>query len=196
MHARDIMTKTVVTATPNFSAAQAARMLADRGFSALPVVNDAGELVGIVTEADLLRNRFPPDGSTAPGTTVADVMSSPVIGVSHDTDVTVVARAMITAQRRCLPIVDGDRLVGVITRRDIVRVLARRDADIANDVRAHLRVLGGQSRWSVQVSDGDVVITDRFHDASDRSVAQVLAEAVPGVIRATITAPSQHAEKP
>lgn len=189
MHARDIMTRTVVTVSPDVPVVRAARTLSDRGFTALPVVDDNGELIGIVTEADLIRNRFPGGEHTeAPGLTVGDVMTSPVIGVSHDTDVSVIARTMLTGQCRCVPIVDGTTLVGVITRRDIVRVLARSDADIAGDVRRHLGVLGGQSRWSVQVRNGDVVVTDRFHDASDQAVAQVLAEAVPGVIRATVTA--------
>lgn len=187
MRARDIMTKTVVSVRPTTSVSQAAGTLTHRGFTALPVVNDAGELIGIVTEADLIRNRFPDDPAEPVGDTVDDVMTSPVVGVSHDADVTVIARAMLTTQRRCLPIVDGSSLVGVITRRDIIRALARTDTEIAADIRRHLQVLGGGARWTVQVSNGEAVITDRFHDASDRAVVQVLAEAVPGVIRAFIT---------
>ena len=187
MHARDIMTKTVVSVKPTVAIQLAAHTLTQRGFTALPVVNEAGDLVGIVTEADLIRDRFPADPSTPSGVTVGDVMTSPVVGIDHDADVTVIARAMLTAQRRCLPIVDGSTLVGIVTRRDIVRSLARPDADIAVEVRRRLQVLGGQSRWSIQVSNGDVVVTDQFHHASDRAVAQVLAESVIGVIRATVT---------
>lgn len=196
MRARDIMTKTVVSVTPAVSIKQAANMLIRRGFTALPVVNEADELIGIVTEADLIRDRFSDDPSAqSSAMTVGDVMTSPVVGVNHDADVTVIAKAMLTAQRRCLPIVDGRTLVGIVTRRDIVRTLARSDADIAVEVRQRLQVLGGQSRWTVQVSNGDVVVTDQFHDASDRPVAQVLTESVIGVIRATITASAESAEK-
>jgi predicted transcriptional regulator len=121
-------------------------------------------------------------------------MTSPVVGVSHDADVTMIARAMLTSQRRSMPIVDGARLVGVVTRGDIVRALARSDAEIADDVRRHLQVLGGQSRWSVQVSNGEVVVTDRYQEASDRAVVQALAEAVPGVIRVIIAAAAAPAD--
>jgi CBS domain-containing protein len=142
MHARDIMTKTVVSVKPTVAIQLAAHTLTQRGFTALPVVNEAGDLVGIVTEADLIRDRFPADPSTPSGLTVGDVMTSPVVGIDHDADVTVIARAMLTAQRRCLPIVDGSTLVGIVTRRDIVRSLARPDADIAVEVRRRLQVLG------------------------------------------------------
>ena len=67
--------------------------------------------------------------------------------------------------------------------------------EIAADVRRHLQVLGGHSRWSVQVSNGEVVVTDKFHEASDRAVVQVLAESVPGVIRAIITAAPEPADR-
>lgn len=191
MHAREIMTRTVVTVQPSTSVAQAAQILTHRGFTAMPVVDDHGDLVGIVTEADLIANRYvapAPDGqaSTAPARTVGQVMTTPVIGVSHDADVAIIARLMITEGRRSLPIVDGNRLVGVVTRRDILRVLSRSDSEVADEVRKHLRVLGGATRWSVQVVDGEVIVRDAYEDASDRHVAQVLAEAVPGVIRATV----------
>ena len=195
MHARDIMTRPVSTVRPSTSVTQAANLLTKNGFSALPVVDEDGQLAGIVTEADLIVNRFPgalPAGAGGPGPavdparTVGDVMTTPVIGVSHDADVSVVVREMVVHHRRCVPIIDGSRLVGVVTRRDIVRVLARSDQDIALDVRSHLKYLGGSARWSVQVTDGEVILSDQFDEASDRLVAIALAEAVPGAIRATV----------
>jgi CBS domain-containing protein len=197
MRARDIMTRSVLSVLPSVPVGKAAAMLAKRGFTALPVVNEAGELIGIVTEADLIGNRFPVGepaveaaATNGPATTVGEVMSSPVVGVSHDTDVSVVAREMLTGKRRSLPIVDGTVLVGVITRRDIVRVLARTDEEIGADVRGKLGVIGGLSRWSVQVGNGDVVLSDRYHEASDRAIAQALVESVPGVISVTILTPA------
>jgi CBS domain-containing protein len=197
MRARDIMTRSVLSVLPSVPVGKAAAMLAKRGFTALPVVNEAGELIGIVTEADLIGNRFPVGepaveaaAANGPATTVGEVMSSPVVGVSHDTDVSVVAREMLTGKRRSLPIVDGTVLVGVITRRDIVRVLARTDEEIGADVRGKLGVIGGLSRWSVQVGNGDVVLSDRYHEASDRAIAQALVESVPGVISVTILTPA------
>jgi len=196
MRVREIMTKSVLTALPSMTVGKAAELLAYRGFSAMPVVDAKGDLVGIISEADLIRNRFPAaygdttptDPAPPPGRTVGEVMTCPVIGISHDADVAVLARAMVTGRRRCVPIVDGSRLVGVVTRRDVIRMLSRPDADVATDVRRHLAVLGGQARWTVQVIDGDVTVRDQFDEASDRQVAQVLAEAVPGVLRVTVLA--------
>ena len=201
MRVRDIMTKSVLTVQPAVTVAKASELLAYRGFSAMPVVDENGQLVGIVSEADLIRNRFPSavaaaaagdgddgGGQLRPARTVGEVMTSPVTGVGHDEDVAVLATAMLNDKRRCVPIVDGARLVGVVTRRDMLRMLSRSDAEIATDVRRHLQVLGGQARWSVQSVDGVVTVRDQFDEASDRTVAQVLTEAVPGVLRATVLA--------
>ncbi len=191
MRVRDIMTKSVLTVQPAVTVAKAAELLAYRGFSAMPVVDEHDDLLGIVSEADLIRNRFPAGGvdtKSRPARTVGEVMTSPVKGVGHDEDVSVLAAAMLEDKRRCVPIVDGTRLVGVVTRRDMLRMLSRSDAEIATDVRRHLQVLGGQARWSVQSVDGVVTVRDQFDEASDRTVAQVLAEAVPGVLRATVLA--------
>ena len=194
MRAREIMTKSVLTVQPTATVGKASEMLTYRGFSALPVVDENGALVGIVTEADLIRNRFPqnsgeaPAPGSSPARTVAEVMTSPAVAVSHDEDLSVLARVMLAEHRRCVPVVDGTRLVGVVTRRDLVRMLSRPDADVATDVRRHLAVLGGQSRWTVQVIDGEVTVRDQFDEASDRQVAHVLAEAVPGVLRVTVLA--------
>ena len=193
MRARDIMTRSVLSVQPSVPVAKAAAMLAKRGFTALPVTDDSGELIGIVTETDLIANRFPASAQAAattaangPAATVGEVMTTPVVGVSHDTDVSIVAREMLAEKRRSLPIVDGNVLVGVITRRDIVRALARTDEDIVTDVRAKLGVIGGLSRWSVQVGQGDVVLVDRYQEASDRAVAVALVESVPGVITVSV----------
>lgn len=195
MRARDIMTRSVLSVQPSVPVAKAAAILAGRGFTALPVTDETGDLVGIVTEADLIGNRFPVSeqaaeaaATTGPAATVGDVMTTPVVGVSHDTDVSVVAREMLTERRRSLPIVDGNRLVGVITRRDIVRALARTDEEIAADVRAKLGVIGGLSRWTVQVGNGEVVLIDRYREASDRAIAQALVESVAGVVTVSVLA--------
>jgi CBS domain-containing protein len=83
-----------------------------------------------------------------------------------------------------MPIVDRARVIGVVTRRDLVRVVGRDDATIARDVRHRLEIYGGPNRWDVEVRRGVVTIGDRFGDETDRHVATALAEAVPGVVRA------------
>ncbi|TDV44108.1 CBS domain-containing protein [Actinophytocola oryzae] len=194
MRARDIMTTPVTTVGAETSIKEAAAVLAENGFTALPVV-DGDRLVGIVTEADLVRDRVPrdPRARCHPGedlptvatTTVGEVMTTPVTGMGPGTDVAVLAKAFLDDGHRSMPIVEGARLVGIVTRRDIVRVIARDDDTIATDVRRHLAAYGGDRRWRVGVHDGMVTIADEFDDETDRHVATVIAEAVPGVVRAT-----------
>ncbi|MGW5740482.1 CBS domain-containing protein [Amycolatopsis sp. NPDC003861] len=191
MRARDLMTTPVITVHPWTSAKEAAELLAAHGFTALPVVDDDDRLVGIVTEADLIRGRIPADPryvhepreSTA-GKTVGDVMTTPVTAMSAGTDVADLCQALVDARIRAMPIVDGAAVVGIVTRGDVVRVLARDDVEIARDVKHRLEIYGGSGRWAVDVRDGFVHITDQFDDDSDRHVAQLLALAVPGVVAA------------
>lgn len=191
MRARDLMTAPVITVHPWASAKEAAEALAAHGFTALPVVDDDDRLIGIVTEADLIRSRVPADPrnvrepreSTA-GKTVGDLMTTPVTAMSTGTDVADLCQALVDARIRAVPIVDGAAVVGIVTRGDVVRVLAREDAEIARDVKHRLEIYGGSGRWHVDVHDGLVHITDQFDDDSDRHVARLLALAVPGVVAA------------
>jgi CBS domain-containing protein len=134
MLARDIMTTPVTAVRPGAPIKEAAAVLAARGFTALPVVDADNRLVGIVTEADLVRDRLPRDPrarchpgdavATAATTTVGEVMTTPVTAMGAGTDVAVLAKALLAAGHRSMPIAEGSRLVGIVTRRDIVRVIA------------------------------------------------------------------------
>lgn len=199
MRARDIMTSPVTTVGPETPIKEAAGVLASHGFTALPVVDDDDRLVGIVTEADLVRDRIPRDPRArilptyepvdVPVTTmVAEVMTTPVTAMGPGADVADLAKALLDARLRSMPIVDGSRVIGIVTRRDIVRTVARDDATIAADVRHRLEIYGGEGRWRVDCRDGVVTIGDQFDDEGDRHVATVLAEAVPGVARANAVA--------
>jgi CBS domain-containing protein len=85
-----------------------------------------------------------------------------------------------------VPVVTEDRLVGIITRRDLVRTIARDDALIAADVRKRLEGYGAPGRWTVHVRQGSVTITDQYTDPAGHHVALVLAQAVPGVTHAEV----------
>ena len=197
MQARDVMTKNVVTVTPATTVKDAADLMAARGFTALPVLDADGDLIGLVTEADVVRGRFPRDpryhltdeAGTArlddpprePAVSVGAVMTSPATAMTGGSDVVDLVATMETTGIRSMPIVDGARLVGIVTRRDLVRTLARDDASIATDVRHRLEIYGGPGRWTVDVSGGAVTIRDALDNVTDVHVATVLAEAVPGV---------------
>jgi CBS-domain-containing membrane protein len=197
MRARDIMTSTVVTVTAGSTVNDAATLLASHGFTALPVVDNDGDLVGLVTEADILRDRFPRDARfhcsdegtiqhpdeahREPPATVGGVMTAPAVSMSVLSDVVDLVTTMRDDGLRSMPIVDGTRLVGIVTRRDLVRTLTRDDVDVERDVRRQLEVYGGRGRWTVQVRGGAVTIRDAMGNETDRHVATVLAEAVRGV---------------
>ncbi|NUT92798.1 MAG: CBS domain-containing protein [Saccharothrix sp.] len=121
MRAHDFMTSPVIAVTPDVPVREAAALLASHGFTALAVV-DGERLVGVVTEADLLRGEH---ADHRPGETpVRAVMATPVLGVDPDAPIGAVARIMLEDHVRWLPVVDGSALVGVVTRRDLVRVMA------------------------------------------------------------------------
>lgn len=199
MRAHDIMTERVITIGPNTTIRRAAEILADRGFTALPVVDENDVLVGMVSEVDLITSRFPRDPRyrhlppmTEPST-VDMVMTRQVFAVSADTDVTSVVEEMWRHRHRCVPVMRDGRLVGIITRRDLVRLMARGDISIAADVVDRLASCGGPERWHVRVANGRVDIEDRSHDVAARRAAVALAETVPGVIDVYVSGAERHA---
>lgn len=205
MRACDIMSGPVVTVSPGTSVKDAAKLLASHGFTALPVVDDDTGLIGIVTEADVIRRRFPrdpryritdgydravDDKPPVPPSTVGEVMTSPAIGMGAGTDLVDLVSVMLDDRIRCIPIVDGSSVIGIVTRRDLVRALARDDQTIARHISRQLTMYGGAERWTVDVADGFATIRDEHDDSSDAHVAAVLAEAVPGVIAVRVTSAS------
>jgi CBS-domain-containing membrane protein len=202
MRTRDVMTTDVVVVSPDMGARDAARLLAERGFTALPVVDATGTFVGVVGEAELLRDRLPQDPRWlvhgepvvprhAPGDVVAQVMTKPTVTVTPNTDLAEVADLMLAHGVRSVPVVYECRLVGIVTRRDMLRSVSRADWIIEAEIRHRLEVLGSIHRWQVQVSGGKVSIVDELNDPADRHVAEVLARAVAGVTDVHITAPER-----
>ncbi|MBB5960448.1 CBS domain-containing protein [Saccharothrix tamanrassetensis] len=140
MRVRDVMTRDVVTVSPDSPVRDAAVLPAPKGFTTLPVVDEWGEPVGVITEADALRDRLPvdprslvhgeaPHGRPVPRRTVAEVMSEPAVGASPDMDVAEPARQMLEHGARSACVLDGRRLVGVVTRRDMLRAISRDERD-------------------------------------------------------------------
>ncbi|HEY0639042.1 MAG TPA: CBS domain-containing protein, partial [Pseudonocardiaceae bacterium] len=161
------------------------------GFTALPVVDDDGALVGIVTEADVLRGRVRPDPRSRPAAdrpdpprAVGEVMTVPVVTVRPGTDLAEVAALMVEHGRRALPVLDGDILAGIVTRRDLVRCLGRDDAGLAAEVRRRLALLDGPGHWTVVADAGLVTLAGH---GSGPGTAASLAGAVPGVTAVHVT---------
>jgi CBS domain-containing protein len=117
MQARDIMTHDVITIRPDASIQDAARLLADHRISGLPVVDSAQRMRGIVTEADIIGKE---------GETVEDIMTRRVTSVSEDTLVDVIAQILTSNHFKRVPVLRDGYIVGIVSRADIVRMIARR----------------------------------------------------------------------
>ncbi len=195
MRAKDIMTTPAVCVRPSTPIAEVAAILAQRGFCAVPVIDDDDQLVGLVTETDLIRERFglhpqPPTSGRdrPPKTMAAQVMTSPVEFVRPEATLSALAKCMISGRRRSMPVVEGSVVVGMVTRRDVVETMARSDDMILTGVRKGLERAGLRQRWLVRVQAG-VVHLFGDTDLKHQQEATLVAESVPGVIRVTVTGP-------
>jgi CBS-domain-containing membrane protein len=110
-----------------------------------------------------------------------------VTAIGATADVVDLVRAMGDGHIRSMPIVDDSRVVGIVTRRDLVRIVGRADEAIEKEVRHKLANYCGPDRWTVGVREGVVSLGDEYEDETERHVARVIAEAVPGVVAAHVT---------
>ena len=200
MNVADIMTTDVVTVTPETSLRDVAVILVERRISGVPVV-DGERLVGVVSEADFLAKEAGELRHVAPAalrrllgesradeqrtarvqaTKAGEAMTSPAHTIGPDSSLAEAARQMDERKINRLPVVDDGRLVGIVTRADIVRSFVRGDTAVDADLRRALRAVDGLYIESVR--DGVVVLTGTVrHRALVETVAH-LAAAVPGVV--------------
>lgn len=143
MQAGDVMTTWVATVAARATVREAARLMAERKISALPVLDDEDRMIGIVSEGDLLRRAelgtetagswwlvalakdAAADYRKTHGVTVSDVMTRRVVSVARTTPLREVAQLMQKHRVKRLPVLDAGRLVGVVSRADLVRSLAK-----------------------------------------------------------------------
>lgn len=194
MRVQDVMTRPAITVHTGTPAKEAAATLAGCKITAMPVLDEDDAVVGMISEADLLRHRLPHDPrlhlrrdneDLMPAATVGDLMSSPAIAVSSWSDAADAAEQMLTSDVRSMPVVDGDRVVGVVSRRDLLKTLLRDDESIAAEIRHRLDTYSShRDRWQVTVLDGAVTISGPFTDAAERRVVGALARTVSGVTHA------------
>ena len=115
MKVKEIMTTTVVHADAETPVTDVAELLSKHRISAVPVLDDTGAVIGLVSEHDLLAK---------PGRRARDVMTPEVISVSEDTDVDDVRYLLVERRIRRVPVLSGQELVGIVSRSDIVREMA------------------------------------------------------------------------
>jgi predicted transcriptional regulator len=189
MLVRELMSTPAVTVRPDASIKEAARRLTEHGITAMPVVDGSGALLGVISEADVIRDAVLPDQraherpvhlADGPyGTRVRDVMSHFPLSVRTDADLAAAAELMTGTAVKSLPVVERGVVVGMISRRDIVAVLARSDQRIEGEVDELLRSAGLDV--SVEVVDG-VVVLDGPEETHQQEMARVLVGTVQGVV--------------
>ena len=202
----ETMSHPVITVLPETTVKDAARLLVEKRISALPVLDLNGDLAGIVSEADLVsiearpdpRSQATPLAPTA-GTTpksVAEVMTRRVITISEASEVSQAARLMLEAEVKRLPVVRGRRVVGIVSRRDLVKIIARRDADVEGEITQRLGEVGlAVARGGIRVRDGVATIAVAGKDAKLRKLAESVALAVPGVLEVRFASDSAGRER-
>lgn len=191
MLVQDVMTVDPVTVNRRTSVKEALALLARRRVTALPVLEPSGRLYGIVSEADLIGETVARDPRAQerpieieplyPPHAVEEVCTRSVVSVRRDDDVAAAVELMTSTGAKSLPVLDDDqRLVGIVSRSDVVAALARSDDVIAADIDAVFESLG-HGDWLVDVQDGAVEIAGP-DGVAERSLAHVVAHTVLGVI--------------
>ena len=204
MRVRDVMTRRVVAVMPNTPFRDVAELMLHHEIGAIPVIDDTGDLIGLITEADLITKQAYGDRRRhllggLPGVaeheargmlrsrahTAREVMSAPVETAVPDDALRDVALRMVENRLRHLVVVDGARrMVGIVSRRDLLRVFDRTDEEIAAEVRNDLARSGHLAGGDVSVAvDGGVVTLDgRIRELAEIPVMCRLAWLVPGVV--------------
>ncbi|MEX1126699.1 MAG: CBS domain-containing protein [Acidimicrobiia bacterium] len=195
------MTRDVITVGPDASLKEAARRMLEGGVSGLPVTQGDGSLVGIITEADFVRTEADRRRKTSAGLLgfiykevelpsqerlVGDVMSTNLIVLGPEADHAEAARMMQSGGVKRIPVVGEDgRVVGLVSRSDILRVFARTDQEILEEIQGHLigKVLWiDPKRVEIRSTEGNVVLRGRLETRSDAELLAKLTARVDGVV--------------
>jgi len=212
MKTKDVMTAGVVTIAEDAPINEAIRLMLQRKISGLPVVDAAGTLVGMVTEGDFLRRselgterhaprwieflagpgKLAENYVHASGRKVRDVMTDKVYSVDEETPLSEVVEIMERRRVKRLPVLRGAKLVGIVTRANLLHALAGlQQANVAasSDITIRTRLMAELEKQSwaplvaidIVVTDGIVKLTGAIFDERQRHALRVAAENIPGV---------------
>jgi CBS domain-containing protein len=211
MKAADVMTRKVVSIGPSASIAEMVRLMLDNRISGLPVIDDRGELVGMVTEGDCLRraetgterkrprwlefligpSRLAAEYIHAHSRKIAEVMTQPPITITEDTPLDEIVHLMETRRIKRLPVMRDGKVVGIVSRADLLHALASAAKSIPTGaptdtaIRDQLMTDLAKQPWAPQlnatVRDGVVELWGVVLAAHQREAAIVAAENIPGV---------------
>lgn len=204
--ARDIMTAPVITALPETTIRDLAALMTTHHISGIPVVTAEHELVGIVTEGDLLYKEVVPRPHEPPavvrrlpiraiveaheharkagGTRAFEIMSSPVLTVTETATVHEIAQVMVQHRINRVVVLRAGRVVGIVSRADVLKAFRRPDAELAEVIRASLMhdLWIDLSKVTVDVKDGVVYLDGAVDRKSEKELAEKWAAMADGVV--------------
>jgi CBS domain-containing protein len=214
MRVDQLMTTDVITVTPDTSLRDVAALLVERGISGVPVVQ-GDELVGVVSEADLLIKEAGPGVRPSraldwlllsdfsekvakfEARTAGEAMTSPAKTIPDYASVATAAARMSEEGVNRLPVVKDSKLVGILTRADVVRAFTRRDDEIAEEIREDVI---GRGFWeppeavTVVVDNGDVVLSGNVQSLAVATGIPRAVLRVPGVVSVESKLTAEHGE--
>lgn len=188
MKVRDVMTRSVVSVTSDTAVRKIIELLDHHSVSALPVIDESGRVLGVVSEADLLvkehrsyhvRLHLPFVAIDSDqelrrrteGHVAGEVMSTPAITIDEDAELRVAARMMTLYGVRRLPVTRAGKLIGIVSRRDVLAVFRRPDEEIRKEILTAVlkgRIVDDTGRVKIDVHDGVVTlrgVVDRLSTA-------------------------------
>jgi len=198
----DVMTRDVVSVTPDTPLKDVAAAIVERGISGLPVCDADGAVVGVLSEADLLvkqggspersgglfawlvETASAPDLAKLRAHTAGEAMTSPAVTVETASPVSEAARTMVSLGVNRLPVVEDGRLVGIVTRADLVRLFTRSDEEIARDIRQDVvkRLWIAPERIEIEVEQGEVVLRGEVDTEVEAGLLEKRIPLVAGVV--------------
>ncbi|MEV7770223.1 CBS domain-containing protein [Kitasatospora sp. NPDC086791] len=200
----ELMTSAVVHVKPDTGFKEIARLLAEHDITAVPVLDHDDRPLGVVSEADLLLNEaaqedpaglllapdLPPrDRTRSRATTAVGLMTGPAVCARPEWTVVEAARLMQSERVKRLPVVDeAGRLVGIVSRSDLLRVFLRHDRAIREEIRAEVlrRTLGiDPDTVDVRVQDGRVTLAGGPGGGGQAAAIERLCRSVDGVVDVT-----------
>jgi CBS domain-containing protein len=201
-----VMTRSVITVTPETPIMEVARILVDSGVSGMPVVDAQGHVVGVVSEGDLLvKEAGHPASSRRPlarvfgigresreqvakveARTAGDLMTSPPVMITAGRAIQAAAELMTARSINRLPVVDEHgRLLGIVTRADLVRAFVRSDEELADTIRTEvlLRAMWlNPERFTIEVTDGNARVQGTVERRSTAEMLARFVRMVPGIV--------------
>lgn len=197
---RDVMTTDVRSVYLGSPVKLIAEQLDLAGITAMPVLNDDADVVGVVSEADLLHKityqddtedwprflrRHRTDRAKADGLLARDLMTTPAVTIGPDASVVEAAQLMERRGVKRLPVVDTTgNLVGIVSRGDLIRLFVRSDEALRDEVKADVldRILLSPSEVTAEVTDGVVTLCGNLRRRSDTELAVEFTRRIDGVI--------------